>query len=500
MQKRYVAIYFPWLVTDYWASRQPSLATAPFVITTLSHGRKIILAANQLAEQQGIYSGMVVADARAMYSALEVIDEYPSLLPKLLRKMAAFCIRFTPVVAVDNQDGLFLDASGCAHLWGGDAAYLGCIKEKFAAKGFQLRLAMADTIGAAWAMARYGSGLEVVPPAKHLQALLPLPPESLRLAPETSSLLHKLGLQQIQQFVNMPRMALRRRFGTETLLRVDQALGKVEELITPIYPPVPFQERLPCLEPIATRGGIEIALQQLLEMICLRLLQEQKGLRQADFLCYRTDGKILRVSIGTHRASCHAAHLLSLFSNKLGSIEPGEGIELFILQAPLVEEQQPAQEAIWEKVGGLNDIRVAELIDRLTGKLGAHIVHRYLPDEHYWPERSFKPATSLQEIPSTEWQQHLPRPLHVLPAPAVIMVTAPIPDYPPMMFRYQGIMHRIVKADGPERIEQEWWLQEGEHRDYYAVENEKGERFWLYRSGHYDTTRPVQWFLHGFFA
>ncbi|HTL10681.1 MAG TPA: DNA polymerase Y family protein [Chitinophagaceae bacterium] len=500
MQKRFVAIYFPWLVTDYWASRQPSLAAAPFVVAAAIHGRKVITAANLLAERMGMGAGTVVADARAMYSALEVIDDDPGLVPKLLHKMAHFCIRFTPVVAVDNPDGLLFDASGCAHLWGGDECYLAAIKEKFAAKGFQLRLAMADTIGAAWALARCGKDVQALPSGKHIEALMPLPPEALRLSTDTTALLHKLGLQQIQQFVHMPRTALRRRFGKECLLRLDQAIGRVEELITPLYPPAAFQERLPCLEPIATRGGIEIALQKLLDTLCKRLYREQKGLRQAAFICYRTDGKIMRVSIGTHRASCHAAHLFALFCNKIDSIEPAEGIELFILEAPLVEEQQAAQESLWEAAGGMNDIRLAELIDRLTGKLGAHIVHRYLPEEHYWPERSFKPAAALEEAPSSHWRQQLPRPLHLLPQPAVIMVTAPIPDYPPMLFRYQGILHSIVKADGPERIEQEWWLQEGEHRDYYAVENEKGERFWLFRSGHYDTSRPVQWFLHGFFT
>jgi len=140
------------------------------------------------------------------------------------------------------------------------------------------------------------------------------------------------------------------------------------------------------------------------------------------------------------------------------------------------------------------------LIDRLAGKIGADAIHRYLPAEHYWPERSFKKSSSLIEQPTTQWKLDAPRPLRLLEAPESIEVTAPIPDYPPMLFRHKGKLHKIVKADGPERIEQEWWIEEGQHRDYYSVEDEEGCRYWLFRSGHYDAEKKPQWFVHGFFA
>jgi protein ImuB len=153
---------------------------------------------------------------------------------------------------------------------------------------------------------------------------------------------------------------------------------------------------------------------------------------------------------------------------------------------------------LWKIITRSRNIRLAELIDRFANKIGIHAVHRYLPDEHYWPERSFKEATSLHEKPTTAWQDK-PRPLQVLKAPEHIDVTAPIPDYPPMLFRYKGKVINIVKADGPERIEQEWWLQQGEHRDYYRVEDQAGNRYWLFRLGHYHE-KIYQWFIHGFFA
>jgi protein ImuB len=283
-------------------------------------------------------------------------------------------------------------------------------------------------------------------------------------------------------------------------MRLHQALGSEEELLEPVQPVEAYQERLPCMEPIVTATGIEIALQRLLETLCYRLRQEQKGLRRAYFKGYRVDGKIEKIEIGTNGPSCNVNHLFKLFENKLESIEPNLGIELFVLEAPKVEDHFPEQEQLWKTAGGMEDIRLSELIDRLECRLGAHTVHRYLPDEHYWPERSVKPASSLQEKSTIAWKTDRPRPLQLLATPDRIDVTAPIPDYPPMLFRHKGKLHKIIKADGPERIEQEWWLQQGEHRDYYSVEDEEGRRYWLFRLGHYDTGKMVQWFLHGFFA
>jgi protein ImuB len=193
-------------------------------------------------------------------------------------------------------------------------------------------------------------------------------------------------------------------------------------------------------------------------------------------------------------------HLFKLFENKIETIEPALGIELFILEAPKVEELSPMQEKLWDHAGGLDDLGFSELLDRISGKFGDNCIHRYLPAEHYWPERSFKATSSLTEKTPTDWKAERPRPLQLLAKPERIEVTAPVPDYPPMLFRYKGRLHKVTKADGPERIEAEWWLQEGQHRDYYYVEDEEGHRYWLFRSGHYDDAKTWQWFLHGFFS
>jgi protein ImuB len=500
MPNRFVTIWFRHLTTDWFSLRRPALRETPFVLASLDRGRMIITAANPLAQTQDIDTGMAVADARAIIPTLEVFDEKPGLSGKLLKALAEWCIRYTPITAVDPPDGLILDVTGCAHLWGGERPFLKEIVTRLRGSGYDVRAAMADTIGTAWAISRFGQVTPLIDSGGQAAALLPLPSAALRLEPAVLERLQKLGLYTINHFITMPRPALRRRFGPGLLRRLDQALGQEEEPIQPLQPPEAYQERLPCLEPIVTSTGIEIALQRLLEILCLKLQQEAKGLRTAILKCYRVDGKLEQIGIGTNRASHNVDHLFKLFELKIPTIEPALGIELFILEAPKVEDVSPLQETLWGGVGGLEDIRVAELLDRLAGKLGVNTIQRYLPDEHYWPERSIKPASSLHEKSITAWRVDRPRPIHLLPKPEPVEVTAPVPDYPPMLFRYKGKLHTIKKADGPERIEREWWLEEGPHRDYYIVEDADGGRYWLFRSGHYTGDKPHQWFLHGFFS
>ncbi|GAB4093531.1 Y-family DNA polymerase [Flaviaesturariibacter terrae] len=500
MEPRYVALWFPYLATDWHCRKQPQLKDVPFVLRAQAHNRAVVMAASPQAQRLGVRPGAVLADARALAPDLLVLDDKPGLTTQLLDRIAEWCIRFTPVASADAPDGILLDASGCAHLWGGEEKYLQEIVTRLRDRSYTVRAAMAGTVGAAWALARYGKGIAIAPPGRQGEALASLPVPALRLDEETTQRLHKLGLRKVKDIMAIPRSALRRRFGPLLLQRLRQALGEEREWLTPFYPAEPFSERLPCLEPICTRTGIDIALQQLLQRLCARLRQEGKGLRKAIFRGYRIDGVTQGIEIGTSRPSHHEEHLFQLFSLKVGSIEPALGIELFLLEAPVVEDAEAVQDAFWKSGGGLQDPQLAELIDRLRGKLGAGTVQRFLPAEHYWPERAFRPAPDLQEGATSEWKLDRPRPLQLLAPPERIEVTAPVPDYPPMNFRYRGQLHTIRRADGPERIEQEWWLQEGEHRDYYCVEDAEGRRYWLFRSGHYTAQRTEQWYLHGHFT
>ncbi len=377
MAKRFISIWFCYLATDWFTLRQPSLKNTAFVLSAHSHGRMIVTAANAIAEAQGVYSGMVVADARAIIPGLQVLDDKPGLADKLLKQIAEWCIRFTPVAAIDPPDGIILDVTGCPHLWSGEQPYLDNIVNRLKERGYNVRAAMADTIGTAWAIARFANQSFIISPNQQSEALLSLPPEALRLEADTIERLNKLGLRQIKDFISMPRSALRRRFGNHIIQRLNQALGLEEEIIQPVQPVVSYQERLPCLEPIVTATGIEIALKRLLEALCHRLQKEQKGLRTAYLKCYRVDGKIEQVDIATNRPSCNVNHLFKLFEIKLPTIEPDLGIELFVLKAPKVEDNFHLQEKLWEVTGGLDDIGLAELLDRLAGKIGSNSIHRF---------------------------------------------------------------------------------------------------------------------------
>ena len=502
MEKRYVSIWFRHLLADWQVIRRPELKELPFAFVAPDHGRMMVTAVSSMAQAEGVKVGMRAADAKAICPTLEALDDKPGRTLQLLKGLGAWCIRYSPLVMVDDfsMDGLLMDVSGCAHLWGGEKSYIKEIVSRFKSKGYLVRMAMADTPGAAWAIARYGTITPLIPSGGHTDALLPLPPEALRLNMDILAKLQKLGFKQIKSFAGMPRSVLRRRFGEDLLLRLGQALGTIDEPLQALQLPVQYQERLPCLEPIRTRGGIEVAIQRLLQQLCLHLQNDGKGLRTAVLTCYRIDGQVVQVAIGTSQATHSVSHLFQLFQLKIDQIRPALGIELFVLEAPQVNEVRPGQEVIWTGKPGLDDQSVSRLLDRVAGKVGVQAIRRYVPAAHYWPERSLKQALNITEKPLTEWRIDQPRPTELLSRPEPIQVMALVPDHPPVFFIYKGVKHQVIKADGPERIEREWWLDSGEHRDYYQVEDEMGQRYWLFRSGHYDDNGRYKWFIHGFFA
>lgn len=497
---RYMSIWLPCLLTDRVIRSAPELKAADFVLSVSLRGRTVVQASSHTATQKGICAGMVIADARAILPGLQVFSYRQGMAEKTLGGLAEWALKYTPAVATDRPDGLILDTSGCAHLWGGEAGYLKDIMLELGKTGYSARGAIADTIGAAWALARYGKQTIIAPNAQ-MQALQSLPAAGLRLEPEVLEKMHKLGLYTIGDFINMPGPVLRRRFGPETLKRIGQALGTVPEQLTCIQPAVVFRCCLPCLSPVTTRVGIDTALETLLNALSRQLYREAKGLRKAVFRSYRTDGQMQQIEIGTSRPVRNTRHLLKLFEQKTGTIKPALGIEQFEIEAPVVEPLSPLQESLWTVPGsGGESSGLANLLDRIAGKAGTRAIRRYLPAEQYWPERSVKIAQNIFEPSAAVWKTNRMRPICLLSRPEPVKVMVPLPDYPPMMFIYKGVMHKIKKADGPERIAREWWQDDKTQiRDYYCVEDENGARYWLFRLGRYELEEP-EWFIHGFFA
>lgn len=480
--------------------KNPALKDQVLVISSKQRGRMITTAVNALAAHAGIYVGMTLADARAISPGLATLDDQEGLEQKLLTAMAQWSIRFTPVTAVDGNDGLMLDATGCCHLWGGENAYIHEIKKRFTGLGYTVRISLAPTIAGAWALARYAADTVITSNNNLLQVIQNLPPVALQIEEEIVEKLRISGLNNIGQLIQMPSTALRRRFGNVLVKRMAQALGHEPAWLHPVDAVEEYVERLPCIEPVFTAVAIEIGIKVMLENLCARFKKEQKGLRYAVLKCYRVDHKIIEITLGTGSPSNNPAHLFKLLEVKIDTIAPGFGIELFTLTASKVQEVKTAQDALWVQPKGINDIVLSELIDRVRMKLPGIEISRFLPQEHYWPERSFVSSPDIHAAKETSWSYTRPRPLRLLQPPQAVMVTAPIPDYPPMSFRYKNTLHKIIKADGPERIEPEWWISEGQHRDYYYVEDETGKRYWIFRAGHYDAAKSYQWFLHGFFA
>ncbi|TSJ36439.1 DNA polymerase Y family protein [Mucilaginibacter corticis] len=500
MPKRFAAIWFRHLLTDWKAIRQPGLKGTAYVFAEHDHGRMLITALTEEARRYGVSEGMTVTDARVIVPDLQVFDGKPGRNLKLLTGLAEWCLRYTPLVQLDPPDGLLLDVTGCTHLKGGEKAYLQEIVSRLKTLGYEVRPAIADTIGTAWGVARCATSGLIVAEGGHRNALMPLPPYALRLSVDHLLKLRNLGLHQISSFIHMPDTVIRRRFGKSMVLRLQQALGQEPEYLFPLKEPVPYSERLECPEPVRTRPAIEIGLNNLLERLCKRLYGEGLGLRSAAFTWYRIDGKNGNITIGTNHASNRMQHIFKLFFIKLDTVAPGLGIELFTLDALKTEPVSDKQSELWSSKGGVDSEEVAELLDRLAGRIGNAAISRYLPGEHYWPERTPKPDISLKEKPGSEWRTDKPRPMQILDKPEPIEAMALTPDYPPRLFIWKGEQHIIVGADGPERIEREWWLEPGEHRDYYVAEDEQGRRYWLYRSGHYNAENNQHWYLHGFFA
>jgi len=454
-----------------------------------------------MAAAEGLSPGLTLADARALLPQLAVADADPPADAAALAMLADWCGRYTPWAATDGEDGLRLDITGSAHLFGGEAAMLAEILRRFTGFGITARGAIADTPAAAWAWARHGdAAAPILPAGQHRALLAPLPVAALHLPEEILANFERLGLRTIGDVVRLPRAPLAARFGELPLRRLDQLQGIAAEPISPRQPPAPWRTRIAFAEPIGLRSDLDLATRRLLEELCQLLAKDQRGLRQLDLLLYRVDGTLQRLAAGTSRASRDPAHLFRLFTEKLETVDPGFGIEVMLLEATATDPLPASQLGLSED--GQAEAALAELVDRLQNRLGARQVVRIAPFDSHVPERAVTLLPGLVPLERDGWTAEQPRPVRLLPCPEPIEVIAPVPDDPPQSFRWRRVAHRVVKADGPERIAPEWWRPEtsARTRDYYHLEDEAGRRFWVYRDGLYAADAAPRWYLHGLFA
>ena len=466
----------------------------------------MLAAVDPAAALAGLALGMSLADARARLPELRLVDADPAGDAKALADFADWCGRFSPWTSVDGADGIWLDITGCVPLFENEEALVRDLIDCAARLGFTVRAAVADTAGAAWALARYDDvPVRVLGGSEVRAALAPLPVAGLRLPAEIVQDLKRLGLKRIGDLYGMARAPLAPRFGEAVARRLDQALGLLDEPISPRQPTVPRLVRRILAEPISTPDAIEHGLSQLMALLCRQLEEDGLGARRLELACFRVDARVERIAIGTSRPSHEPAHLGRLLTEKICQIAPGFGIELLQLRALTVEPLAARQLGLDAREA---DGTVAPLVDRLANRLGAGNVLRLMPENSHLPERAARTVSVLDNRHDAkrrqDWSAGRPRPIRLLAYPDPIEVMAPVPDDPPLMFRWRRVPHRVRRAEGPERIALEWWRapEAGTDgiRDYYRVEDEAGRRFWLYRRGLYRPETPPAWFLHGFFA
>ncbi len=460
------------------------------------------------ARALGLYAGQKAADAAALVPELVTADADPEGDAAALTALGDWCVRFSPAVAADGSDGLVLDITGVSHLWDGEAAMLEDLLTRLAANGIPSRGAVADTLGAAWALARYGEApAMVIPPNGQAPVLAPLPVAALRLDAAATAQLPRLGLTRVARLLDLPRAQLTRRFGPLVVRRLDQALGRAEEALTYRRPPSPWFDRLAFAEPISVLDDLVRATGDIARRLCERLISEGRGGRRFELTFHRLDGKAFPVRVGLSTLGRDPGALTRLFAPKLEAIDPGFGIEVVTLSAGGVELISAAQGQLDNSRAAMAEEGLAALVDRLANRLGEDQVWRAEVFESHVPERAVRSAAPMSPAAVAGWGPDRPRPIRLLARPEAITAVAELPDAPPATFTWRGRRHRVRLAEGPERIAEEWWrkpiddVRTGLIRDYYRVEDEVGGRYWIFRAGLYgDPEITVRWWLHGVFA
>jgi protein ImuB len=497
--RRVVSLFLPTWPTDRFRRRSGGPGRDEPLVTAAREGsRRVLACADAAARALGLTPGMTVAHAQALVPGLQTIEAVPAEDAEALARLALWCLRYAPIVAPDPPDGIVIDIAGAAHLHGNEAALLRDLVRRLRRTGVDAKVAVADTAAAAWAVARYGPQ-GVVAPGGAAPAIAGLPLEGLRLARETVDGLRAAGFVRIGEIVEKPKGPFIRRFGPELVRRLDQALGLQPEPIEPLLPAETPSRRRAFAEPIGAPDTLERVTADLLRDLCHDLEARGDGARRLDLVFRRVDNLRQGVRIATARPSRDPRHLLRLFGERLGCVDPGFGIEEAVLTASAVEpfaHSQIVGRHVAEEDGAAD---LGELVDRVAVRLAANGPYRLAPVESRIPERSVRKAPPLAVAATAAWPARLPRPpLLVDPPEAIVALNS---DQPPRMFTWRGKRRGVAKADGPERIHGEWWTGDDEMflvRDYYRVETEAGERFWLFRDA--PAAQGGRWFLHGVFA
>jgi protein ImuB len=491
--RRFLALHLPDLAIARLRRAEPDLPDRPLATWESVGSRRLLVAVDEVAAGIGLRPGQALADAQAIAPDLLLRPATPEEDARALLALALWARRYTPLAAVDPPEGLILDITGCDHLWGGEAALLADALARLRRAGLGPQGAVAGAAATAAALARArtdnpvaASGIEAA-----LAAPLPLGP-ALRLDAALREDLARLGLRRVRDLLDQPRGPLARRFGKALLDSLDAVTGRRPHAIQPVLPPPDLASAIELLEPIVTRPAIDAALDRLLADLAETLRRTGRGARQVVLLAWRVDGVVQEIAIGTGRPTRDPAHLRRLFADRLERLEPDLGFERMALEAratDLMEAGSQASLGLGARRGEV--VLLAQLLDRLGQRMR---VQRVVPLASHWPERSVA-ALDPQAVspdPPPGWSRP-DSPVLRLRRPRTTEVVALLPDAPPAQLRWQGTVQRVLRADGPRRLEPEWWRAPlGHRRDGYRVELTCGTRLWICRGG-----ADSAWRLHG---
>ncbi len=522
----------------------------PLAVVTEEKNAQVISSINVVGEAAGLYVGQPVRDAHAMCGTLLTKARNAPAEAQFLTALRRWAGKFSPWVAEEAPDGLIVDLTGCAHLFGGEAALCSVVQTDCADLGLSVRMGIADTTGAAWALARYagrapdadrsGDAIDqearatrsraarrrhwtkggtapdlqvaaaqaasIAPPGQMHSALSPLPVAALRLDADTAAQLGRLGLRRIGELLGQPRAGLARRFGKGLVLRLDQAMGSAPEPVSPARPPHHFAVRMTMPEPIGLEEDLLAALDRMLPRLCSQLEAQGRGLRSLRFEAHRTDQAAEVITIGLARPGRDPYRIKPLLAMKLGDIDAGFGIDMLRLEATETEPLHARTATGHRDAGRAVNARLAandavdDLIGRLGARVGLEVITRLHPASSHIPEKTAKPLAAAWSEPASDW------PAPVNPRPLCLWRPEPVQaaDHPhlPASFRWRGREWQLGQGTGPERIAPEWWLDEPDWRsgvrDYWVVTTEEGERLWLYYA--HGGTMSSGWFCQGRFA
>ncbi len=480
----------------------------PLALVAKAKGALRIEAVDRAAAKLGLGPGLTLADARARVPSLAAAAADPQADARLLNEIALFCGRFTPMVAIEPPDGLILDISGCAHLFGGEASLRDRVVAALARRGVEARAALADGPDAARAFARFARG-GIVPPGEAPALACRLPLAALELPAQTALALARAGLRRVGDLEALPPATLSARFGAGARLKLDRLLGREERRITPLRPPpdCAAERRFPA--PLLESTALMEALARLVADIARLLESRGRGGRLFEAFFFRTDGAVRSLRVETGRPCRDPAMLLRLFRERMDAladpIDPGFGFDALRLEVPATDPQAPEAPDFDRRAAGDSDLDA--LVDRLTARFGRDRVQRFQPVDTHDPRRESRRVAALDASTPPVWTEQRPgepplRPLQLFDPPQPVEVLAEVPDGPPLRFRWRRVLHEVARAEGPERIAPEWWRAPASmrERDYYRIEDTAGRRFWVFREGLYGGAEPPRWFLHGLFA